>query len=378
MAYLDADWIRWVLNWDTGHWEPWHGDESVTPEINEMEMIGSTSEVAVIVQVDWFYSSKGVKRYFITKDNDPYSITSPVIKNLAEVNMGSPDTLTNFINWTITSFPAEHYALVMWDHGSGFKGLCEDANGVSGTPTNPPPTDSLTMVELKSALSNAMAETGVKINLIGFVACLMQMTEVAYQIRDYGNVLVASEEVMRADIGWPFDYILANLTESSDMDEVEFSEAIVYDYCRIVQESEPGSVPPTISSLDLTRMESFATKLDDFAYSLIINLNSSRDIIEDCRDRAQEFYLSSYIDLYNFTENTLETDIPEIMNAANALLYEIDQVVLYEWHSAGTDAHGISIYFPKYQSRYENTTYATLDISILHLWDDFLMAYLDI
>ena len=34
-------------------------------------------------------------------------------------NMGSPETLAEFINYCTRNYPAEHYALILWDHGGG-------------------------------------------------------------------------------------------------------------------------------------------------------------------------------------------------------------------------------------------------------------------
>ena len=35
------------------------------------------------------------------------------------VNMGCPETLTEFINYCTTNYPSEHYSLILWDHGGG-------------------------------------------------------------------------------------------------------------------------------------------------------------------------------------------------------------------------------------------------------------------
>ena len=43
-----------------------------------------------------------------------------------ELNMGDPQTLADFINWAKTTYPAEHYALIIVDHGTGISGVAED------------------------------------------------------------------------------------------------------------------------------------------------------------------------------------------------------------------------------------------------------------
>ena len=38
-----------------------------------------------------------------------------------KLNSGLIDTLINFCGWAITTCPAEHYALILWNHGTGAK-----------------------------------------------------------------------------------------------------------------------------------------------------------------------------------------------------------------------------------------------------------------
>ncbi len=374
MVYLDADWISQLyleshlLPLKPPPGDTWNGDENATADINEMEMIGSTSEVAIIVQIDWYDRTKKVGRYFITQDNGTSAITSPKLETLSEVNMGNPSTLSSFVNWSISRFPAQRYALIFWDHGQGFRGTCVDSTSYE---------DWLTMPELKSALADAKAATGSTINLIGFMACVMQMAEVAYQIKDYANVIVGSQQVINAKIGWRFDYILDDLTSTPNMNETEFGRVIVDAYKYIAQ-GTTDPYRPTLSSVDLTRVNSLAVKIDNFSYCLITQMNLTRTQIQNCRTQAQEFYDGdnpTFIDLYNFTKATLSINNTSIQNAANALMYEINQTVRYEWHASGIDAHGVTIYFPENANAYERTTYEAIDMSMTYRWDDFLRAY---
>ncbi|MEW6681018.1 MAG: S8 family serine peptidase, partial [bacterium] len=92
----------------------------------EMSSIGSNDDINIVVQMDRIngYNSSygnwtGTKRFYITKNMTP--IPENAYSDIGEANMGDPDTLKNFINWAKSSYPAENYALVLWDHGSGWK-----------------------------------------------------------------------------------------------------------------------------------------------------------------------------------------------------------------------------------------------------------------
>ena len=101
-------------------------------DINEMEQIGSTDAVDVVVQFDGSEEhspeAKGSCRYHIEKDNDMNTITSPVVEDLGEVDMGSQNTLVEFLNWGMTKYPSEKYFLIIWNHGNGWYQNLEESS----------------------------------------------------------------------------------------------------------------------------------------------------------------------------------------------------------------------------------------------------------
>ena len=158
-------------------------------DINEMEMVGSTKEVNIVVQIDripfkvlnqiglgMFDDSSnndwtGTRRYYITQDMDPEIINSKLIMDLGEKNMGDPETLKDFAQWAIQEYPAERYMLVLWNHGGGFRSvevtrdICWDFNfGLSSR---------ITMPQLEEAMSFIYGQLGQKIDILGMDACFM-------------------------------------------------------------------------------------------------------------------------------------------------------------------------------------------------------------
>jgi hypothetical protein len=386
-------------------------------DLNEMEMIGSTPDVSVVVQMDAFYGT--AKRYFVMQDNDVETVNSPVIQDLGEVNMGRNDTLTDFVEWAINGYSAANYCLVLWDHGNGFQYLCVDETSNY---------DYLDMAELKYALNKITLDTGRIIDVIDFDACLMQMIEVAYQIRDYGKVMVASEETMMAE-GLPYQTVLGNLTAEPDMTPGQLGEKMVDAY-------EDYWTPPryityeegyrwsedrpitklTLSAINLTALQGVVVWLDDFAIRLYNDLSDPvmKAAINQCRVNAQEYMtdISSnhwyYVDLYNFTKQVY--DHPDINNEtkdrAYHLMQALNDTVIHEWHDLGAwlyhydylrvppwiivtqywvvgcpGSHGTSIFFPDDPNDYENLRdqYEALDFSTAHFaWPYFLKEFLEI
>jgi hypothetical protein len=77
--------------------------------------------------------------------------------------MSDPATLTKFIVDTVKRFPAQHVALVLNDHGGGLTGAMSDE------------TDGgfMSVPNLHKAISDAEKQTGKKLDIVGFDACLM-------------------------------------------------------------------------------------------------------------------------------------------------------------------------------------------------------------
>ena len=105
-------------------------------------------------------------------------------QTLPLANMGASDTLADFIRWSAQTYPAQKYALVLWDHGGGSKtGIFVDElfDG-----------DIMYLDELHTALQ----EGGVQLEAVVFDACLMANIEAACAIQDSARWMIASEELV--------------------------------------------------------------------------------------------------------------------------------------------------------------------------------------
>jgi len=249
-------------------------------DINEMEIVGSSSDVNIVVQLDRIpYSvlasnnegylddtSNGnwtnTRRYYITQDFDTYIINSQLKSDLGELNMGDPQTLVDFANWAITEYPAKKYLLVIWNHGGGFRSPAYTTKDIAWDDTSG--GDRITMPELEDALSAISVQMGKNIDIVGMDACLMAMTEVAYQIKDHADILVTSEESEPND-GWPYDTILAQLAANPTMSSTQLAIDIVDKYIY----SYP-SYDVTQSAIDLSYMNTLANQLSELAQYIMI------------------------------------------------------------------------------------------------------------
>lgn len=124
------------------------------------------------------------------------------------MDMGAPETLTWFIANCEREYPAEEYALILWNHGGGpLEGVCWD-EVFSG--------NNLTLSEMTQALE--AAQMPKKLSWIGFDACLMSSVEVASKISPYADYMVASQ-AEEPPSGWNYAF-LNQIETAADTQEV--------------------------------------------------------------------------------------------------------------------------------------------------------------
>lgn len=127
----------------------------------------------------WRYDVHSLKE-MLEGSTDAYAL----METLPLKSMADPDTLSDFIRWGTETCPAKKYALVLWGHGDGARtGIFVDE--LFGK-------DVLCLYELKQALADA----GAHLEALVIDACLMANIETAWNVKDYANWMVASEEIV--------------------------------------------------------------------------------------------------------------------------------------------------------------------------------------
>ncbi|MCR4875995.1 MAG: hypothetical protein K5922_02350, partial [Clostridiales bacterium] len=114
-----------------------------------------------------------------------------------DISMGEADALTLLLDYGYERFPAQEYALILWDHGGGpLNGVCWDER-YGG--------DHLTMEELCRALGQSPAAER-RLSWIGFDACLMASAEVGNLMAPYAKYMIASQET-EPGTGWDYSFL---------------------------------------------------------------------------------------------------------------------------------------------------------------------------
>ncbi len=248
-AQQTVDWTVMVyLNGDNSPGQTSLEDASIS-EFNELEQVGSSANLNVVVQwdraentdnLDTFFAGDTqqswttCRRYLVVRDpaqvgGDPntiepnpnpgpgYSIATPVLLDIGEADMGQENTLVDFASWTMARFPARNYLLVLSDTGQGWQPRSRDGRGVifdastTGNAADTNPSVYLTNDELRSAVSRIKALNGnANLRALALDAGGMGILEIAYQLRDVVDYVVAPW-LQRPTDGFPYNALLTRM-----------------------------------------------------------------------------------------------------------------------------------------------------------------------
>lgn len=347
-------------------------------DVNEMEMVGSSSQVNIIVLLDREHTGADV--YYIEKDTSQVSITSSEIYVPGlplEPNMGDPDTLETYVDYIMEMYPATNYLLDLWDHGSGWETYYEDSSstdvrskiptkGICYDDTNG--NDALNTDELGEVLANLPD----KIDILSFDACLMAASELAYEYRNYVDYIVASEETIPGT-GYDYEFMFRALVNDPYMTPREYSQVMVSKYSQAYA-TEPST---TLSAVDCSKMDAFATALDTFALAMIANMTSCVLGLFHAWMDVDYFTVLAYIELSHFCDLVMaNVENSTIISAANSVKLAISNAVISEHHgNSHPQARGLTIYFPFIQAHYSDKYEERIDLTQATHWDEFLNAY---
>ena len=331
-------------------------------EIERIKEYSYASKMNIVVQYGREYGIELTTVRSLIKDGEEKET------DLGVTNTGDPTVLKHFIEESTKAYPADKTILILWSHGSGIDDFDGYNEKIERKPYFVPideiediafghdeqARDFLDNLELQKAL-----DTSVKLDLLGFDACLMGMIEIAYQLRNQTEVMISSQH-LEPVLGWDYTRILKEL--DVEKTAVEMGQQLVsfHDEYHAFNEREEA----TQSALDTTMMDEVVKKLDDF--SLVLREELKRNDakknwyeLKIVLEKTQPFGRSDYIDLVDLI-NRVENHLTfERLEPYSAKLLESLKLLIVANHYKGyfmKEVNGLSIYFP-YERRANEETF---------------------
>lgn len=392
--------------------------------IKQMVSIGSNENIHILIHLDIRLNNnqKVTRRYYIEKNkiihvnvNDPSS---------QQMDSGDPQTLISCCKWAIENYPAENYALILWNHGTGIidplRGriinpaelftfnpilkkfeldrsigfldfidmLDNDSRGICWDNTT---GNYLTNQKLDYALNEICSNhLHDKFSIIGFDACLMSMLEITNIVKKYAYYMVGSQEV-ELGTGWDYAKVLEPFLDGS-LDTPSFAKHIVAMFEKAYISITNDFTQAALNLEHIQELENNVHAVAELLYTCLSKQknNTVRNAIKASRNKllCTHFDEPSYIDLHHFYSNlqsnvrhfTLINDQEEhhIKKKLIVLIEHgkslIKQIVIA--NAAGSNlknARGISIYFPE---RKLHASYLQTPFANTNSWSQFINTFI--
>lgn len=305
-----------------------------TEDLNEIMYGYTAGNLNVIVQTggtaEWqntVVADDRCQRYRVTEDG-----LELVDDSLGMQNMADSATLTDFIQYCSSNYAADHYGLVLWDHGGGVVGGYGYDENFGG--------DSMSLTEMSRALGDA----NVHLDMLGFDACLMANFETCLMAAPYADYLIASEEP-EPGCGWYYTDWIGKLSENCGIPPKRYGRQIIDDY---ITESgwDSPSMYSTLGMFDLQQVtQKLLPALSQFSDDAVQQLSAGEyRRISQSRSNTRAVYQSEldHIDLLDYAQHSQSETADQLEQAVS------DCVVYYRETENGSGDNGLSILFPYY------------------------------
>jgi hypothetical protein len=329
----------------------------------ELAPTGSSANVQVVALADrapGYDTSRGdwqtTKLYHVTQG----MLATPenAVADWGERNFGDPQTLIDFVTWTKTNYPADHYALYFWGHGWSWH-----PGWVMADDTD---EDTLDYHETKAAIPSLGF-----IDVVGYDGCNMASLEIMKLWHGHATAFTSSQEYVGWD-GIEYDVVLEKLAANPNMSADQVAIAT----------SQSTTSDKTWSAVAVdSRLNTLITAVDQWSAALNSGLAANRSKYNRAFGATRSFWQAPMDkDLYDmaFEINRLVSD-QIIKSKSQAVMNAFSTVVLHERHvNAYADVHGITIYhISKASEKNSDYTYyrSTVDLALQTGWDEFLNAY---
>jgi hypothetical protein len=279
---------------------------------------------------DWYDTRWGPVFYDGNQNSFATSMT-PLNSGQPELNMADDATLTDYIHKMMQIAPAQHYALVIYNHGN-MGGIARDDTSNDG---------GISIPELRAAM-DAVSH----IDIVVLDACLMQEIEVASEFIGEADYLMASQAERGGTSKGSYTYLnksLQWLIKNSTATPSQFVQH-VFDEDR--HDVEFAGQQGDVSVLDLREMSELNQRVDTFAATAIQTATISELTgLQNARSGVEAFSpWKSYLDLRQYMAAVSGNSAfsSQLRAAAQDVVNQVDQLVIHE-KGAG---EGVSVFFP--------------------------------
>jgi hypothetical protein len=354
-------------------WKRWHGaGAAAQSEINEDHIFDPADPDFDGTRRYWLHGRGGSGAYQqdMVQDMGSGPAGGTSLTTVQSVDMGSPQVLRDFMTWGRANFPAQHFLVVLWNHGAGWEHRAVNraaaSRGISYDDAN---NSSIETWQLPDAFAG-----NPPVDEIAMDASLMQMAEVDDELKNVTSYVVGSEDSPPGD-GYPYELWMGALTQNPNITAVDIGKSIVDTFGAWYTnnlDSSGQSDSVTQSLVSTSALPALTQAIDNLGTVLFNDRVTYAQAFGVARENANQYAIENgttiygeYKDLVQYV-NLLEQSAagaPGLQAAGDQVKNAVAQAVLDNIAIRGDSfSHGVSIYVPEpgqYLTSFGNLTFAT-------------------
>ncbi len=326
--------------------------------LKDMEKTGSTDQLNLVVE--WGKADDALThRLLVQKSTDPAKVTSPSLMTMKDRDMGDYKNLVDFVKWGVDNFPAKHYFVAVWNHGAGwhfeeFKKQNISKFGevhMNDISFDDNSGNKITTEQLGVAMAEIKQYIGRNVDIYGSDACLMQMVEVAAEMKTSVDYFVGSEEVEPGE-GWPYAPFIQKWSAAPQSTASEVSVLLSKEYLKAYTAGGVYATRSvTFSALDMSKLDAVIQSSKELAEHLKSLGADSLKKIKTALRSVQGYYYSDYKDYGHFVKTVEALPFNKDANLIARVKSDINSLVLSTDSSTSySKSTGMSIWLPAYAS----------------------------
>ncbi len=347
-------------------------EDAMLNDINEFEIGGGSNPqirlLALVDRSDEYDQSNGdwtdTRLYEISPDKSkddnsqfPPTVDSKEIADLGELDTSYGNNLLDFIVWGVKSYPAQHYAIIINDHGGGWLGtVVDDASGGS----------ILHISALDQVFNAAVENTGVsKFDLLINDSCLMSNIDHYALMSRYFDYAIGSPETT-FNPSFDMTLLTEELNQNPDINPGDLGKLIVDKYIKDMAEFSPNQLPIVAANVtDLGKFGEVTNAIERFATVVNENPDAYASFLGQVRANSyvytfflpeDQFGPQTNIDIGDFMSVIVANSKDQpLVNAAQGVVDALSDVLIYG--EAGQHVqqwtHYYNAYFPARATDFE-------------------------
>lgn len=360
---VDASEESWAIYWYLCGSDLESDYGAATADLMELLEVDLPENVTVVIETGGAYSWQNetveagyLERYVYTQEGFWCAAQEE------SASMGDAGTLSDFLKFCHDNYPADHEAVIFWDHGGGsVQGAVFDEMY---------DYDSLTLDEFHEAFAQVydLSEQNPPLELVGFDACLMATIDTAGRFTDVARYLVASEE-MEPGCGWNYSGWMGALASDTAMDGSRLGTVICDSYLEGCIEEGVGDevtlslinlslVPNLIEMYERIGQEAIEHQYEDAAFYMEFSRAAMQ--AENYGGNTDSSGYANLVDLGDLIRQNSH-NLPQY---SEELLNALESCVLYKINgSYKRESSGLSCYFSYNSDEEELEQYAMQCVS---------------